>query len=132
MTPSDECHRRGLWLVVNQYDFAARREPGFEETAGECGVAMKHPDADGEDLVELAPPGIEVKHVGDMKFRSTRGDVFLISALRRRDHFLRFVDRDEPTGTQALADEARGHAMTATDLQDAVVRLNPQSLDNRS
>lgn len=61
---------------------------------------MKQPDANREYLVEFAGSRIEVQYVGDVKLRSSRLDVLLISSNRGGNHLLRFVDRDKTTAAQ--------------------------------
>ncbi len=91
---------------------------------------VKEPDADGEDLVEAAVCQVEVLEGRDEELGLAGFNVRRVSTCCGFDHLGRAVDRGQMASSQALADERRGDAVAAPDLEDPVIRLDAQLLDD--
>jgi hypothetical protein len=68
----------------------------------------------------------------DEELGLSRGDVLLVPTGRDVDHLRRAVDRREAAGPETLADERRGDAVAAADLEHAILWADVQPVDDRS
>lgn len=93
---------------------------------------MEEADPGGEDLVEPPRTEVDVLERADEELHRALGDVARVPAARRVDHLRGAVDGSDNAAVEALADEADRDAVAASDLQDAVLRLDVEPLDDPS
>ena len=94
------------------------------------GLAVEQTDACREDLVEAAVSEVDVLDRPDEELGLSRGDVLLVPSGRGVDHLRRAVDRRESAGSETLADEGRGDAVPAPDLEHVVPWADVQPVDD--
>ena len=84
------------------------------------GLQPERCDVEGEDLVELLVPEVDMLDPGRLQRRPAFRDMLAIPARGHLDHLLRAIDRGDPSAGQPLADQRYGHAVSAADLQHAI------------
>lgn len=124
--PAGKCSGR----VEDGQNRPIRREPALRTGIGQVRIAVEEANADGQYLVETAVAQFELLEVGEKELRLAGGDMGGIASRRGFDHLARAVDGRQPAALEALADEARGDAVAATDLQDPITGADAELVDD--